>query len=152
MYGPVLVIHSWLRWVTLLLAVVASLNALRPDDDLLRRPRGAGWDTLFMAAVDLQVLFGLVLYFGLSPFTVDALNDFRASTADPVLMFWSVWHLVAMFSAAVLVRVGRVLSLSAPTPAARRRRRMLAFAGAAIVMLAAIPWPGLVYERPLFRW
>jgi len=151
-YGPVLIIHSWLRWATLFLAAGSTLSALRRDDDLSRRPPGAHWDAALMAAADLQVLFGLVLYFGLSSLTVDALNDFGSISGNSVLMFWAVWHVAAMLGAAVLVRVGRVLALSAKTSQQRRRRRLVAFAITTVVMLAATPWPGLSYARPLFRW
>ena len=104
-----------------------------------------------MAAADLQVLFGLVLYFGLSSLTVDALNDLGSIAGDRVLMFWAVWRVITMFGAVVLVRVGRVLALSAKTPQQRRRRRLGAVAIATLVMLAATPWSGLSYGRPMLR-
>ena len=74
MSSAVLSIHSWLRWVTLVLAIAATINALRPPRTDGTLP-GKSWDTFFMMAVDLQVLFGLVLYFGLSPFTKRAMVD-----------------------------------------------------------------------------
>jgi hypothetical protein len=150
-YPIVLTIHSWLRWVALLLAIAAAINALRTDRDLSERPPGARLDTLFMAAVDLQVLFGLLLYFGLSPFTMEAFENFGSVMENPGLRFWTIEHITAMLSVNVLVRVGRVLALSARTPAARRRRRAIAFGLALLVMLVGIPWPGLDYGRPLFR-
>lgn len=104
-----------------------------------------------MAAVDLQVLFGLVLYFGLSSLTVDTLNDLGSIRGNPLLMFWAVWHVAAMVGVVVFVRIGRVLALSAKTPRQRRRGRLVAFASATVVMLAGMPWPGLSYARPLFR-
>ena len=133
------------------MAAGSVFSASRRDDDLSRRPPGARWDTFLMAAVDLQVLFGLVLYFGLSSLTVDTLNDLGSLRGNPVLMFWAVWHVAAMLSVVVLVRVGRVLALSAKTPRQRRRGRLVAFASATVVMLAGMPWPGLSYARPLFR-
>lgn len=151
MYPEFLTIHSWLRWATLLLAIGATLNAFRPDPDLTRRPPGARWDTLFMLAVDLQVLFGLILYFGLSPFTLAAFDDPAAAMRNPGVRFWAVEHVALMVAAVVLVRVGRILSLSAPSPGARRRRRLACFTVATLVMLAAVPWPGLSHGRPLFR-
>jgi hypothetical protein len=150
-YSSVLSIHSWLRWATLLLAIAATINAFRtPSADAGRLP-GRWWDTLFMLAVDLQVLFGLVLYFGLSPFTTTAMNDFGAAAHIPALRFWAFEHAGAMFAAVVLVRVGRVLAMNAATPRAARNRRLICFALATATMLAAIPWPGLQNARPLFR-
>ncbi|MGE0703032.1 MAG: hypothetical protein AB7F99_11650 [Vicinamibacterales bacterium] len=151
MYTTVLTIHSWLRWVALLLAIAATINAFREDSDLSQRPPGAKLDSLFMAAVDVQVLAGLVLYFGLSPFTSEAFADFGGAMRNSGLRFWAVEHVALMFGVNILVRIGRVMALNAKTAAARRRRRSIAFAAALIVMVIGIPWPGLDHGRPLFR-
>jgi hypothetical protein len=150
-YPTVLLIHSWLRWITLLLACAATINAGRPPAASPAPLRGRWWDTFFMLAVDLQVLFGLVLYFGLSPFTTRAMEDFRAAIQNPAMRFWAVEHAGAMLAAVVLVRMGRVMALNATTPAAARRRRLICFAIATVLMIAATPWSGLPNGRPLFR-
>ena len=106
LYTTVLTMHSWLRWITLILAVAATLNALRPVPSGGRLP-GTRWDTFFMAAVDLQVLLGLFLYFGLSPFTLQAMNDMGAAMKNSGLRFWAVEHAVGMFMVMALVRVDR---------------------------------------------
>jgi hypothetical protein len=150
-YAPVLLIHSWLRWATLLLAIAATVNAFRPDRDLSERMPGRQWDTLFMMALDLQVLFGLLLYFGLSPFTMEAFKDFGSAVSNPGLRFWAIGHIAWMAAATILVRIGRVLALGARTPQARRKWRALFFALTTLTIAAGIPWPGLDYGRPLFR-
>jgi hypothetical protein len=150
-YSTVLGIHSWLRWVTLLLAIGATLNALRGDTDISLRPPGRHWDTFFMMALDIQVLFGLLLYFGLSPFTRRALTDLGAAMRDPGLRFWTFEHIGAMLTAVVLVRIGRVQALTAKTPVARRRKRLVFFGLTTLAIIAGIPWPGLPNGRPLFR-
>jgi hypothetical protein len=150
-YSTVLLIHSWLRWITLLLACAATINASRPAAASPAPLRGRWWDTFFMLAVDVQVVFGLVLYFGLSPFTTRAMENFSAAMQNPPMRFWAVEHAGAMFAAVVLVRMGRVLALNAATPAAARRRRLICFTIATILMIAATPWAGLANGRPLFR-
>jgi hypothetical protein len=154
MYSAVLTIHSWMRWITLITAVAATLNAARqpvrtPDGG--ERLPGRGWDVLFMLVVDVQMLFGFLLYFGLSPFTKEAMNDMSLAMATPALRFWAVEHAAGMVIAAVLVRVGRVLAAGARSPAAARDRRLVCFILATVGMLASIPWPGLPNGRPLFR-
>jgi hypothetical protein len=47
-YAAILVIHSWLRWATLLLAIGATLNALRRDPHVLRNPRALARGLLIM--------------------------------------------------------------------------------------------------------
>src|SRR5207248_4439237 len=88
------------------------------------------------AAVDLQLLLGLSLYLFLSPFTK---AFFAAPTLkQPHLRFFGVEHIFGMLVAVMLVHLGK--------------RRVFAFTLAALlVMLASIPWPFLVYGRPLWR-
>jgi len=147
-------IHSWLRWITLLLACAATVNASRPAAASPASPaplRGRWWDTFFMLAVDIQVVVGLVLYFGLSPFTTRAMENLGAAMQSPPMRYWAFEHAGAMFAAVVLVRMGRVMALNASTPAAARRRRLICFAIATILMIAATPWAGLGNGRPFFR-
>jgi uncharacterized membrane protein YozB (DUF420 family) len=150
-YSPVLFIHSRLRWATLLLAIAATVNAFRADPDLSRPMPGRQWDTLFMMALDFQVLFGLLLYFGLSPFIMEASKDLGTAMQTPGLRFWTIDHIAWMAGATILVRIGRVLALNATTPQARRKWRALFFTLTTITILAGIPWPGLTWGRPLFR-
>jgi hypothetical protein len=151
-YSTVLTIHSWLRWPALLLGAGATINAFRYRADATQPAPGARWDSLFMLAVDLQALLGLLLYFGLSPFTRDALNDFASAMRDPRLRFFVLTHIGAMVVAVGAVRAGRVLAMSEPSSSARRAGRFACFGIAWLVMMAAVPWPGLAYGRPFFRW
>lgn len=138
-----------MRWVTLVVAAAATLHTFRSPKESGRRQHG--WDKYFMLAVDLQALFGLVLYFGLSPYTTEALTNLGAALQTPTLRYWVILHAGGMFAAAILVRVGRVLALNASSGAAARSRRLVCFALATGIMLAAIPWPGLATGRPLLR-
>jgi len=144
-------IHSWLRWITLLLACAATVNASRPAAASPTPLRGRWWDTFFMLAVDIQVVVGLVLYFGLSPFTTRAMENLGAAMQSPPMRYWAFEHVGAMFAAVVLVRMDRVMALNASTPAAARRRRLICFAIATVLMIAATPSAGLANGRPFFR-
>jgi hypothetical protein len=152
MYSNVLLIHSWLRWFTLVMCVGAVYYAtrpVRPDDERLP---GKTWDTYLMLAVDLQMLTGLILYFGLSDFTKVAMENVNAALHEPAVRYWAIIHAGAMFASLLTVRVARVLALNAPTPTIAQRRRLIWFVVSTIVILAAIPWPGLANGRPLFSW
>ncbi len=151
-YAVVLTIHSWLRWAALLFGAAATASAFRFRHDATLPPRGKRWDSLFMLAVDLQALFGLLLYFGLSPFTRDALNDLATAMHDPRLRFFVFTHVAAMIVAVVAVRVGRVFATGDSSSDAQRTGRYVCFGIALAVMIAGAPWPGLVYGRPFFRW
>src|SRR5947209_1287016 len=120
MYTAVLTIHSWMRWITLGLAAAATINASRTPIEGVKALPGRRWDTFLMLAVDLQVFFGLVLYFGLSPFTKEAMANVGLAVATPALRFWAIEHAGGMFLAVILVRMGRVLSANASTVIAAR--------------------------------
>ncbi len=92
-----------------------------------------------------------MLYFGLSPFTKEAMVNIAAAMRSPALRFWAVEHAGGMFLAVLLVRAGRVLAANSKTPRSARNRRLACFALATLVMAASIPWPGLTNGRPLFR-
>lgn len=162
MYQTVLTLHSWNRWFSLLLGLAATISAFvevpatqaatPPGPGRAgKRRSGSRWDTFFMASVDLQMLFGLLLYFGLSPFTTEALNNLSSAMRSPALRFWTVEHVAGMFAAVVLVRLGRIFAMTAATAEAKRSRRLVCFALALVLMVAAIPWPGLAQGRPLLR-
>jgi hypothetical protein len=151
MYSAVLLAHSWIRWIALVAAVGTVLAALRiriPAD----RSAADRWSLIAMAALDLQMLLGLLLYFALSPFTAEALKDMSAAMQNPQLRFWAVEHVSSMFVAVVLAHVGRALVRRAnTTPVAVRRRLLICFGLAAILMIVGTPWPGFANGRPLFR-
>lgn len=151
LYSAVLAIHSWLRWAALLFGAIATFTAFRHRADTNTRPRGQRWDWAFMLALDLQVLFGLLLYFGLSPFTKEAMRDIGLALGNSSLRFWAFTHVTTMIVALVAVRVGRVFAMGEPTSSARRRGRYVCFGIAMLAMVAGVPWPGLAHGRPLFR-
>lgn len=152
MYANVLLIHNWLRWFTLIMCIGAIVYAARPVRDDATALPGKGWDSYLMLAVDLQMLTGLILYFGLSDFTRVAMENFSAALHEPSVRYWSILHAGAMFGSLLTVRVARVLALNAPTPQIAQRRRLVWFVISTAVILAAVPWPFLSNGRPLFRW
>jgi hypothetical protein len=152
MYATMLTIHSWLRWFTLVMCVGAVVYAMRPVRRDATELPGRAWDTYLMLAVDLQMLTGLILYFGLSTFTKAGMEHPAGALREPSVRYWAIIHAGAMFAALLTVRVARVLAMNAPTPDVGQRRRLLWFIISTAVILAAIPWPGLANGRPLFRW
>jgi hypothetical protein len=150
MYSLVLTLHSWIRWIALVAGVGATFAALRG------RVQGGSsvadrWAMVTMMALDVQMLIGLILYFGLSPNMQEILNHFGESMRRADTRFWAVEHITAMIGAVVLSHVGRVLARKAATPAAKRTRLLVTFGLATVLMLLGMPWPGRPGGRPLFR-
>jgi len=152
MYLLTLALHSLLRWIVLAAGFVALGRAVAgargrrewaPGDEKAGR-----W---FVAALDAQLLLGLLLYLRLSPMTTSAFQDFGGAMGNAVLRFWAVEHIAGMVIALVLAHVGRV-RIRRLTDAARRHRTAAIFFGLALVaILVTIPWPGVPAARPLFR-
>ena len=75
MYEPILIAHSWLRWIILLLVALVVVSAAA------RRGPGASGKTpaerfsiFAIMAIDIQLLLGLVLYIFLTPHMANLLN------------------------------------------------------------------------------
>ena len=151
MYTLVLDFHSWLRWVALVAGVAATITARADRSEAGSRSRADMWGLVFMMALDVQMLLGLLLYLVLSPFTAEALRDFGAAMRNPGLRFVAVDHVTLMMAAVVLAHVGRVLARNAKSADTKRTRLFLCFGLATLAMVVAIPWPGLANGRPLFR-
>ena len=147
MFSIVLGLHSWLRW----LAIAAGLGAIVTAASSAGTPRSEKTGLLFMIAMDLQMLLGLLLYAFLSPTTTAMFGDFGAAMRDPAARFWAVEHITMMIGAVALAHVGRVLARKAPTPAAKRTRLLICYGLSMVLLLLATPWPGMRAGRPLFR-
>jgi len=151
MYSLILLLHSWIRWVALVAAVGATLNAVMGRVRSDANSPADRWALIAMATLDLQMLLGLLLYLVVSPNMAEIRAHFGEAMQNPQLRFWAVEHITAMFVAVVLAHVGRVLARKAVTIEAKRRRLTIAFGLATIVMILGTPWPGTPAGRPLFR-
>jgi hypothetical protein len=150
MYTTVLFLHSWLRWVALVAAFGVTLAALR-GKVAGERSIADRWGMVAMMALDLQMLLGLLLYFGLSPNMQEILNHFGESMKRADTRFYAVEHIATMVAAVALSHIGRVLARRAATPAAKRTRLLVCFGLALLLILLGMPWPGRPGGRDLFR-
>ncbi len=150
MYPYVLMLHSVLRWLVLVAALLAAGRALlgwfgqRPwaklDDRL---------GLVYTILMDIQLLVGLVLYVFLSPLSRAAFSNFSAAMTDRTLAFFGVEHIFTMIIAVVLAHVGRTLARRAPSDKGKHTRAAIFFTLSLLAILAAIPWPFLAVGRPL---
>ena len=148
-YPIVLAVHNILRWIIALMIVVALFRAYsgwlgkRDWTSLDRRV------SLFLAsAMDIQFLFGLILYFWLSPITRLAFQNFGAAMREAVLRFFFLEHALYMLVAIVLVHVGSAAARKAGEASDKHKRAALWFTLALLAILLGMPWgrpllPGL---------
>jgi uncharacterized membrane protein YozB (DUF420 family) len=152
MYAAFLLIHSTLRWVVLVLALVALGRAIRGVIGRLEwQPADSKISAWFVGSLDLQLVIGLVLYIFLSPFTKEAFGDMAAAMRNAPLRFIAVEHITGMIIAIALVHIGRVRIKKTNDSAHRHRLALIFFALALVIMVLSIPWPGMPGGRPLFR-
>lgn len=147
MYQVFLALHNLVRWIVLILAVVALARAYLGwlgNRAWTEGDRRVG--VFFSSALDTQLLLGLILYIFLSPLTTQIFRNFSAAMSDPAVRFFGLEHLLYMLVAVALVHVGTVFSRRAEQPSAKHRNAAIFFSLAVLLIIIAIPW-----SRPLFR-
>lgn len=146
LYPHLVAFHNILRWVVLLAAVVAIFVAVsgwsgdRPAQTLLR------CSLIFVIAIDLEFLIGLLLYFGASPITRDALANFSEAMKSQQSRFFTVEHTLMMFLAVVCAHLGGILVRKAGSVRTKYRAAAVAYTISLLLLLGGIPW-----WRPLLR-
>ncbi len=145
LYPIVLGIHNLIRWLVLILGVIALVRAYR------------GWfgkrdwsaldqriSVFFTSALDIQLLLGLLLYFFLSPITKLAFSDISGVMGNAQARFFILEHALYMFISVVLAHVGAVLARKAENALIRHRYVAIWFSLSFLAILIGMPW-----SRPL---
>src|SRR4029453_17634041 len=151
MYTAALLIHSWLRYVVLILGLIAAVRALTAGRRAWTRTHPQT-GLLFGITFDIQALIGLILYFLLSPFTHEAMQNVGAAMKNSGLRFWAVEHPSGIFVARALAHIGNARIRKSYDDRRKHRLAAIFFTLALLIMLLTIPWPGMPNGRPLFRW
>lgn len=129
--------HSGLRWVVLLLLIVAIANALMKWRSGKTYTDGDRKITLFtMIGAHVQLILGLILYF-ISPAV--KFNEYTMS--DKVLRFYSVEHLTIMILAIALITIGYSQAKKKVEAAQKFRATFIYYLIGLLLILAGIPWP-----------
>ncbi|HEY8971030.1 MAG TPA: hypothetical protein VIM64_18115 [Puia sp.] len=138
MYTGLLHLHSFLRWVILLLLVISILMSLAGMTG--KKPFSAGQAKIalfLMISAHIQLLVGLYEWiFG--PWGVKRLSDMGT---DRVARFYGVEHITAMIIAIALITIGRGVAKKSIPDAAKQRRTFWFFLVALVIILVSIPWP-----------
>jgi len=151
MYEVLLALHSWLRWFVLGAGLVAVFRAYVGMSG--RRPFGKADNAIsaaFSGFMWLQVIVGLGLYFGLSPYGLKAMKV-AGAMKDPTTRFFGMEHVAVMILAAILAQVGRIALKKAPTDTLKHKKAFTYFGIALLLVLLMIPWGLWNPARPLFR-
>jgi hypothetical protein len=140
-YSFLLHVHSVIRWIVLLLLLVAIFNSLvagsRP---FIRSDARTG--SILVIFADLMLLIGIALwYFGPRGYKIIQSMGMSAAMKDPYARFFAVEHFAGMFIAIVLLHIGKAQGKKAISDKAKHRRTLVFYLLALLIMLISIPWP-----------
>jgi hypothetical protein len=130
-------IHNIIRWAVLLFGVLTVLNAF--TGTIKKRvftESDNKSNLLFMISCDIQLLLGLLLFFGNS--WMSRMSNLKT---DVSVRFFSMEHAAIMIIAWIFVHAGRVAVKKATTDAAKHKRMLIFFGLALLLILVSIPWP-----------
>lgn len=141
MYQGLLHAHNGFRWLVLLALLVSVLMALAGWLGKKEWKKGDNTVGLLLTIfMDIQFLFGIVLYAFVSPITKSAFQDFGAAMKNADIRFFAVEHILMMVIALILVHIGRSKSKKATTSLKQHRTAAVFYGISLLLILAAIPW------------
>jgi hypothetical protein len=147
LYPHLLAFHGLLRWVALAAAIAAILVALSGWSGT--KPAGRNLrlaSVIYVITMDIQLLLGLLLFFGASPITRAAMSDFGAAMKEHESRFFTVEHTLLMLLAVICAHLGAALARKGRTDSVKYRGSAVAFVFSLLLMLGGIPW-----WRPFLR-
>ena len=146
MYSAVLSIHNIIRWIALILGILAAVRAYLGwfgNREWTVKDRKIG--SYFTIAMDVQLLLGLLLYIFLSPTTRTAFQDFGAAMQVGDLRFFVLEHPLFMVLAVVFAHLGSILSRKAEQTNAKFRRAAIWFSLSVLAVLLGMPWMSSIF-------
>jgi hypothetical protein len=143
MYSALLVLHSILRWIILLLAIIAIYRSY--SGMASGRPFTAGdkkTGLFLLIAAHTTLLIGLYQWIT-GPWGLKNIENMGMSAVmkDPVARFYAVEHMTGMIIAIVLITIARGVSKKNIPDRAKHKRNFWLILIALILILASVPWP-----------
>lgn len=142
MYTGMLHLHSFGRWVVLILILVAIFKHLsagnRPFD------RADSKLNLFLTiAADVMLLIGIYLFFASDRAGYVFIENAGMGEVmkDRILRFFAVEHQIGMILGIALIHIGKAQAKKSIPDAAKHRRTAIFYIIALLVILVSIPWP-----------
>ncbi len=147
MYTILQTLHSYNRYLLLALLVFVLFRAYsgwlgRKDYAKLDNATGGA----LVGLTHLQLLLGLILYAGLSPYTQSAFADFGAAMKSEWLRYFAVEHISLMLIAVVLIQLGRTFSKKATSPEKKHRTVAIYTSIAVLLIVLSLAPKGLLFS------
>ena len=142
MYETIQFIHSYWAYLTLLLIILATLNALKGSFTKQEFSNKDFRLALFALIVThIQVLIGLILYM-FSPSAMGAIKSSGMGSVmkDSILRYFSVEHPLMMLIAVVLITIGYSKHKKKKSSAQKFKTIAIFYTIALVLVLSRIPW------------
>ena len=141
-------IHNITRWVVIILgvfAIIRGIAGLIGKKTWQESDRKIGF--FFTLAFDIQILFGILLYFFFSQWGLKSILNFGMAEVMKVTVFrfYVVEHALMMFLGIIFAHLGSILPKKTENSGKKFKRVVIFFGLALILILVGVPW-----DRPLF--
>jgi uncharacterized membrane protein YozB (DUF420 family) len=138
MYNGLLHAHSGLRWVALVLLLIAILNAFARQNSGLYVKKDKMINLFAMIFLHIQLLIGFALYFMNGRSKISFGEGWMKNT---MLRFYGLEHVVAMLLAVLIITFARKKAEKLTNSRDRHRKVMINYSIGLIIILLSIPWP-----------
>ncbi|MEY3075641.1 MAG: hypothetical protein RJB25_1284 [Bacteroidota bacterium] len=125
--------HSGLRWIALLLLLLAIINAFTAKN-YEKKHRLVNLFT--MITFHTQLVLGIILYF-----ISDKVQFTEGWMKEAMYRFYGMEHLIGMLLAIIAITIGHSKSKKGADAAAKFKAIKLWYVLALILVVAFIPWP-----------
>ena len=141
MYTGLLHLHNLLRYVIVILLIIAVFKSLMGWLNKKEYTASDNKISLFLLiSAHLQLVLGFVVYFN-SQLVKSAMADMAAAMKIPGIRFFVADHMTSMILGIILITLGRIMGKKGKTDVAKFGRQTIFFTLAMIVIFYAIPWP-----------
>ena len=127
--------HSSLRWIVLILLVIAIVNAIMKKGKNEYTNKDRLLNLFTMITFHIQILLGFVLYF-----TSDKVGFGEGWMADKSARFYGMEHILIMVIGMALITIGHSKSKKGATPAQKNKSILIFYTITLVLVLAGIPW------------
>lgn len=128
--------HSGLRWIALILLIIAIVNALVSRGRNSYSKKDKMINLFAMILLHMQLLIGLILYF----ISMDKFYP-EGWIKESYFRFYGMEHLLMMVLAIAIITIGRKKAEALKIAAAKHKKIAVWYTIGLLIILAGIPWP-----------
>ena len=146
-----LTLHNLNRWAVLVLAVIVIIRTFRGwFTKKMNQSQDRKLSSAYAGVFDLQILLGAILYFTRG-WESTLINGGASVMSTPSVRFFAVEHWSIMLIALVFAHIGSGQIKKATDTGKQYLWAAIWFTLSLLLVIAAIPWPGMAAGRPLLR-